>query len=57
MTTKDVEKITGTARNAAQRLIVAIKRRFDKRRADRITVEEFCKYTGLSLELVIRVMG
>jgi hypothetical protein len=57
MTTKDVGKITGKERTAAQKLIGSIKKQLCKSRAERISVEEFSRFTGLSLELVMRVMG
>ncbi len=53
MYTKDVQKLTGKGRTAAQKIIAVIKRRFSKSSREQITVEEFCKHTGLTLDLVL----
>jgi len=51
--TKDVQVLTGKGRTAACRLIMAIKKAMDKQNNLPITVEEFCEYTGLKLDLVL----
>jgi hypothetical protein len=51
--TKDVQHLTGKGRTAAEKLIAAIKAKFNKPRAAPITVEEFCTHTGLGLNLVV----
>ncbi|PTS94652.1 hypothetical protein DBR11_22775 [Pedobacter sp. HMWF019] len=51
--TKDVQVLTGKGRTAAQKLVAAIKAKLNKNRNDNLTVEEFCRYTGLTLGLVL----
>jgi len=51
--TKDVQVLTGKGRTAAQKLIATIKAELNKGRKDLVTVEEFCRYTGLTLGLVL----
>lgn len=51
--TKDVQLLTGKGRTASLKVIAAIKNKCSKTKHQQITVEEFCAFTGLTLELVI----
>ncbi len=51
--TKDVQVLTGKGRTAAHKLIMTIKKSLDKQKYLPLTVQEFCLYTGLSLDLVM----
>lgn len=51
--TKDVQVLTGKGKTAAHRLIMAIKKSLDKQKYLPLTVQEFCEYTGLSLDIVV----
>ena len=53
MSTKDVQALTGKGKTAAHRLIMAIKKSFDKQKYLPLTVQEFCEYTGLPLDMVV----
>jgi hypothetical protein len=53
VSTKDVQILTGKGKTAAHRLIMAIKKSFDKQKYLPLTVQEFCEYTGLPLDIVV----
>jgi len=53
VSTKDVQALTGKGKTAAHRLIMAIKKSFDKQKYLPLTVQEFCEYTGLPLDMVV----
>jgi hypothetical protein len=55
--TKDVQQLTGKGRTAAQKMIAIIKNKFSKTQYEQITVEEFCKHTGLNVELVLKQLS
>ena len=49
---KDVSVITGKSERFGRSLIKQIKDKFDKQKHQYITVEDFCNYTGISVQLV-----
>jgi hypothetical protein len=49
---KDIENITGRKEKAARQLMKKMRNHFGKKPGSMITVREFCKYTGLSVEEV-----
>lgn len=55
--TKDVQRITGKGRTAAQKLISIIKNKFSKTRSEQINVVEFCSHTGLPTRLVLEQLS
>lgn len=50
--TKDVVRITGKGERASRKLLEKIKKDLEKTSDQFITVEEFCKFTGLKIEQV-----
>lgn len=50
---KDVQRITGKSYRTARLLLLDIKKRLNKQEHQFITIEEFCTYTGLKIELVL----
>ncbi|SMC66270.1 hypothetical protein [Pedobacter africanus] len=50
--TKDVQRITGKGKTAAQNLITAIKRQLKIERYSTLTIREFCDYMRLDVEAV-----
>jgi hypothetical protein len=51
--TKDVMNITGRKERAARLLLLQIRKKYRKKRAELVSVEEFCLYTGLSEDKVM----
>ena len=49
---KDVQRITGKSYRTSRLLLIDIKKHFNKEEYQFITIEEFCQYTGLKIELV-----
>nr|WP_066306534.1 hypothetical protein [Flavobacterium sp. TAB 87] len=49
---KDVQRITGKSYRYARLLLIAIKKNLGKQEHQFVSIEEFCLYTGLNLELV-----
>lgn len=47
---KDVQVITGRSERWGRILLKKIKEQFSKQEHQFVTVEEFCKYTGLSID-------
>ncbi len=47
---KDVQVITGRSERWGRILLKKIKEQFSKQDHQFVTVEEFCKYTGLSID-------
>jgi hypothetical protein len=50
---KDVQRITGKSYRTARLLLLSIKKHLNKQEHQFITIEEFCTYTGLKIELVL----
>jgi len=57
MYTKDVAYIINKSERAARRLMNDIRRALGKERHHLISVREFCNYTGLSEDEVLRRLG
>lgn len=49
---KDVQRVTGKSYRYARLLLIDIKKQLKKQDHQFISIEEFCLYTGLKLELV-----
>ena len=49
---KDISNITGKKERTARKIIAQIRRKYNKKPGDFITVYEFCEYTGLNEERV-----
>ncbi|UFH36551.1 hypothetical protein [Flavobacterium acetivorans] len=49
---KDVQRITGKSYRYSRLLLIAIKKELNKQEHQFLSIEEFCLYTGLKLELV-----
>lgn len=49
---KDVQRITGKSYRYARLLLITIKKQINKQEHQFVSIEEFCLYTGLKLELV-----
>lgn len=50
---KDVQRITGKSYRYARLLLIEIKKELNKEDHHFLTIEEFCQYKGLNLELVL----
>ena len=50
--TKDIQRITGKSEKYSRRLMIQIKTSCAKEPHQFISIEDFCRYTGLSPELV-----
>lgn len=53
---KDIQRIMGKEYTQARRILKKIKEHLNKEDHQYISVEEFCKYTGLPIEEVQRCM-
>jgi hypothetical protein len=53
---KDVQAITGRSPRSCQRMIEKIKKILGKTREQFITYIEFCDYTGISREIVLKYL-
>ncbi|PGH39468.1 MAG: hypothetical protein CRN43_08870 [Candidatus Nephrothrix sp. EaCA] len=51
---KDIQILTGKSKRYGRYLIKKIKERFHKQPFQMVTIEEFCRYTGLPLETVVK---
>lgn len=49
---KDIMNITGRRERAARKLLAQIRKHYNKRKADFISIDEFCEYTSLKKESV-----
>jgi hypothetical protein len=49
---KDVQRITGKTERSARRLLARIRAAFQKPKDGLVSVQEFCLFTGLPLEVV-----
>lgn len=49
---KDVQRVTGKSYRYARLLLIDIKKQLNKQEHQFISIEEFCLYTGLTLEQV-----
>jgi hypothetical protein len=53
---KDVQNITGRKEKTARRMLNKIKSKLGKSKEEFITVQEFCKFTGITEDEVARFM-
>lgn len=51
---KDVQVVTGRSERYGRKLISQIKKKFSKESHQLVSVEEFCNYTGLERESVVK---
>jgi len=50
---KDVQRITGKSYRYARLLLIEMRKELQKEEHQFLTIEEFCHYKGLKLELVL----
>jgi hypothetical protein len=53
---KDVQVVTGKSERYGRSLIREIKKKFSKESHQLVTIEEFCNYTGISINSVKQVL-
>ena len=53
---KDIQRITGKSERYGRKLLNVIKRFYQKKEYQFITIEEFCNYTGIAEDLVKALM-
>ncbi|SCY66938.1 hypothetical protein [Flavobacterium caeni] len=53
---KDVQRIMGKEYTQARRYLIKIKTHLKKENHQYVSIEEFCKYTGLPIDEVLRSM-
>jgi len=49
---KDIMNITGRKERAARKLLARIRKKYNKKKGDFLTITEFCEFTGIDKELV-----
>ena len=54
---KDIMNITGRKERAARRMLANIKKTFNKKQKEFISVNEFCEFTGLREENVNKFLS
>lgn len=54
---KDVQIITGKSYRQSVRIIQSIKKMYGKEAKEYVSVWEFCMYSGLELEEVVKCLG
>ena len=54
---KDIQRITGKSEKSGRRLLQKIKNKLQKEEHQFVSVEEFCSYTGLSVEFVWKYLS
>ena len=54
---KDVQAITGRSLNFSRLLLREMRRELGKGKNDFITIEEFCRYKGISYEEVRKILN
>ena len=47
---KDIQNITGRSERTSQKMMTAMRKKYNKKRGEFITAEEFCNHTGLKEE-------
>ncbi|OLY90716.1 hypothetical protein SAMN05444008_101389 [Cnuella takakiae] len=50
---KDIMKVTGRSERGSRKMLAAIRTRYNKHGNAFVTVEEFCRYTGIPEDLII----
>ncbi len=53
---KDVQVVTGKSERYGRSLLREIKKKFSKESHQLVTIEEFCNYTGISINSVKQVL-
>ena len=53
---KDIQVVTGRSERYGRNLIREIKKKFSKEQHQLVTIEEFCNYTGLSINSVRQIL-
>ncbi len=53
---KDVQRITGKSERYGRMLLLKIKEKYTKEDHQFVSIEEFCKYTGLTKEQVLPLL-
>lgn len=54
---KDIQRITGKSERYGRLLLAKIKSHYEKEEHQFVTVDEFCRYTGLETEQVVPFIG
>ncbi|RQP07794.1 MAG: hypothetical protein EAS48_10950 [Chryseobacterium sp.] len=54
--TKDVQSITGRSLRYSRNLLNEMRKELKKEKKEFLTIEEFCRYTGLRHEAVMEVL-
>lgn len=54
---KDIILITGKSERTVRRMIAAIRKQYHQGENALVSVEDFCRYTGLKEEKVIRMLN
>ena len=54
---KDVAKVTGKEYQQARIYLLKIKKHYNKESHQMVSIEEFCEYTSLQIDVVLRCIG
>lgn len=54
---KDIEKITGRSGRSARKMMADIRRKLGKEKHQLLSLGEFCQYTGLPEEEVVKQLS
>jgi hypothetical protein len=54
---KDIQLLTGLGERQARRILTAVRLKFGKQPRQPVSLREYCRYSGLSEEEVVRQLG
>lgn len=54
---KDIQRLTGRSERQSRRILTAVRKMFGKRPRQPVSIQEYCRYTGLREEDVARYLG
>lgn len=54
---KDIQRLTGRSERQARRILGAVRSSFGKQARQPVSLQEYCRYSGLSEEEVARQVG
>ncbi|MBT1689162.1 hypothetical protein [Dawidia soli] len=54
---KDIQRLTGRSERQSRRILVAVRKKLGKQPRQPVSIQEYCRYTGLHEEDVARYLG
>jgi hypothetical protein len=57
LSTKDIQRITGRSERQSRAILAAVRKALGKKPRQHVSVQEYCRYTGLPEEDVVRQLA